>query len=86
MSNPLHGRKGLRTESPKTNALARELGQLAKRNGLRGCVLISFTDDRVGVNSSGGPDSFGGEMERLGDRILAAIDDGMFDPEERPVV
>jgi len=43
-------------------------------------VLISFTDERVGVNSSGEPDRFGRAMEQLGDRLLAAIDDGKFDP------
>lgn len=84
MPNPLQGRAGLRTESPETNALARELHELAVRNGLRGCVLISFAaDDRVGVNSCGEPDSFGVYMERLGDRLLVAIADGEFDPEAR---
>lgn len=68
-------------ESAQTNALARELGQLATRNGLRGCVLISFTDDRVGVNSSGVPDEFGKVMESLADKLLCAIDDGDFDPQ-----
>ena len=33
-----------------------------------------------GVNSSGEPVRFGEAMEILGDRLLAAIDDGMFDP------
>ena len=80
MENPLTGRAGLQTEAAATNTLARELGQLATRHHLRGCVLISFTDDRVGVNSSGEPDSFGLHMEQLGNRLLAAIDDGRFDP------
>lgn len=82
--NPLAGRPGLVVESAGVNALAKDLGQLAKRHGLRGCVLISFTDERVGVNSSGEPASFGRHMEQLGDRILAAIDDGKFEPEEVP--
>lgn len=82
-SVPLSQRPGLRTEAAATNALAQELGKLAERHGLRGCVLVSFTDDRVGVNSSGEPAAFASHMERLGDRLLAAIDDGMFDPEER---
>ena len=81
MRKRLCDRTGLRTDPATKNALARDLGQLAARHGLRGCVLVSFTDDRVGVNSSGEPDSFGQHMERLGDKILAAIDDGMFDPE-----
>ena len=78
--DPLAGRPGLRTESARTNALARDLRQLAKRHALRGCVLISFTAERVGVNSSGEPDAFAQHMELLGDRLLAAIDDGQFDP------
>jgi len=81
MHPALRGRPGLESESPRTNTLARELGQLAKRNGLRGAVLISFSKDRVGVNSSGEPDLFSVAMERLGDQILAAIDDGKFDPD-----
>jgi hypothetical protein len=79
-SGPLAGRRGLLVEAAETNALAKDLGQLARRHHLRGCVLISFTDDRVGANSSGEPDSFGIHMEQLGDRLLAAIDDGEFDP------
>lgn len=78
--NPLEGRPGLTTGDPETDPLARDLGQLAKRHGLKGCVLISFKRDRVGVNSSGEPDLFGRAMERLGDELLAAIDDGKFDP------
>lgn len=79
-TNPLAGRPGLRTESAETNALAGELGKLARAHGLTGCVLISFTGDRVGVNSSG-EGSFADYMESLGDGMLAAIDDGIFDPE-----
>lgn len=82
MKNPLEGRPGLRSESPRTNALARDLGQLAKRHGLVGVVLISFKGDRVGVNSSG-EGMMCPAMERLGDQILAAIDDGKFDPDDQ---
>lgn len=79
-NNPLEGREGLKTEPAATNQMAIELGQFAKRHNLRGAVLITFTsDDRMAVNSSGdGP--FGNVMEWLGDHILAAIDDGKFDP------
>jgi hypothetical protein len=80
MSDPLAGRPGLITEAAATNALAQELGQLAKRHGLRGCVLISFKADRMAVNSNGESDLFARAMEELGDRMLAAIDDGKFDP------
>lgn len=81
MPRPLGGRPGLIEESAAKNALAKDLGQLARRHGLCGCVLISFTDERVGVNSSGQSDDFGRVMEVLGDRLLAAIDDGKFDPD-----
>ncbi len=59
--------------------MARDVGELARKHGLTGCVLISFTGDYVGVNSSG-VGSFAGHMATLGDRLLAAIDDGKFDP------
>lgn len=78
--DPLAGRSGLRTESAERNAVARALGEFAKRHQLRGCVLISFYSDRVGVNTSG-IGMFAKHMEQLGDRILAAIDDGKFDPD-----
>lgn len=81
MSDPLTGPPGLRTEDPETSALARDLGQLAKRHRLMGVVLISFTGERVGVNSSGETYLSGRAMEQLGHRILAAIDDGKFDPD-----
>jgi hypothetical protein len=80
MNSPLEGRPGLTIEDPETNELARDLGRLAVRHKLRGCVLISFKGFRVGVNSSGEPDLFGRAMERMGDQILAAIDNGQFDP------
>lgn len=81
MTSPLEGRPGLRTEDPEENSLARELGKLARRHNLRGAVLITFSrEDRVGVNSSGEPAMFGCAMEWLGDQLLAAIDDGKYDP------
>lgn len=81
MHPALQGRPGLKSESPRTNALARDLGDLAKRHGLLGAVLVSFGGSRVGVNSCGRQDLFAVAMERLGDQILAAIDDGKFDPD-----
>lgn len=80
MHPSLKGRPGLTEENPRTNALAKELGQLAKRHGLAGVVLISFGRERMGVNSSG-EGIMAVAMERLGDQILAAIDDGKFDPD-----
>lgn len=80
-SNPLTGRPSLRIS--RSHPLVRALHDLAVEHGLMGCVLVSFTgkpDYRVGINSCGEPDEFGIAMEQLGDRILAAIDDGQFDP------
>lgn len=79
-NDPLAGRPGLRTEPAKGNKLARELGELAKRHSLLGCVLISFKFERYGVNSSG-EHGMGPAMEKLGNAILADIDDGKYDPE-----
>lgn len=80
-NTPLEDRPGYFEDNPKKHALARELGQLAKRHDLRGAVLISFTrDDRVGVNSSGEPEMFARAMDQLASRILTAIDNGDFDP------
>lgn len=81
MKSPLEGRPGLVTEDPATNALSLALGELAAKHGLRGAVMISFKGDRVNVNSSGKGDLFALAMERLGDDILAAIDDGKLDPD-----
>ena len=81
MHKSLEGRADLRSESASTNQLARDLGLLAKKHGLRGAVLVSFKGDRVGVNSSGEPMMFALAMERLGDQLLAAIAKGRFDPD-----
>lgn len=81
MSKKLEDRPGYETEAPQTNALARDLGQLAKRHGLLGCVLISFTDDmRVGTNFSAKTDEMFRAMDELSSKVLTAIDDGKFDP------
>lgn len=60
--------------------LVKALRELRTFHGLHGCVLISFDEDRVAVNSSGRDELFGAAMEILGDQILTAIDDGKFDP------
>lgn len=79
--NPLDGRAGLTDGGAAGKALARELGQLLDRRGLLGGVLITFTrDGKMGVNSSGETDLFLRAMTELGDRILADIDDGKYDP------
>lgn len=76
--DPLFGRPSLVTS--RMHPLIKEVHELAVRNNLRGCVLISFTDERVAVNSSGSPERFGEAMEELANRILAMIDDGLLDP------
>lgn len=43
----LRGRPGLDVQIG--SALSRDLGELARRHGLMGAVLITFVDDRVGV-------------------------------------
>ena len=83
MKDPLAGRPGLVVESGETNKIAKELGQLAQRHGLLGCVLVSFTHSHIGVNSSGEEGEWSQQMERLGDKLLAALDDGMFNPDPK---
>ena len=80
MSNPLEGRAGLQSMPAELSPMALELGRFRRKFGLVGCVLLSFKGDRVGVNSSGMNDEFGAAMVALGDEILAAFDDGQFDP------
>ncbi len=89
--SPLDGRAGLKTSW--VNPLIGDLRRLREVRGIQGAVLISFRSGRVGVNSSGDGDRWGDAMLRLGDAILAQIDDGAFDdlvtgvplPERRPV-
>ncbi len=59
--------------------MSREVGVLATKFGLSGCVFVSFTDERVGVNSSGATDPLQKAMEALGDRILLAVSSGALD-------
>lgn len=63
-----------------THPLRRALCDLRAKHRLIGCVLISFSTERVGVSTSGLTDEFGAHMETLGDQILSAIDDGQFGP------
>jgi hypothetical protein len=86
MTVPLHQRPSFRQQAPEHNALARDLGKLREQHGLLGCVLVSFSADRVGVNSSAVNEAMLPHMLRLGDQLLMAIDDGQFDsqlPEEK---
>lgn len=70
----------MQTELPENNPLAQDLGRLAKRHGLRGCVLISFTENRVGINSSADSDLMLQHMQELADKLLAAITNGEYNP------
>ena len=71
-------------ETSTDHALVKALAELATFHQLTGCVLISFTMDRVGVDSCGRGDYVAFQMASLADRILVAINDGTFPPEEDP--
>jgi hypothetical protein len=64
----------------RDHPLTLALRDLRVRHGLTGAVLISFYADRIGVDSAACTPEFAAAMHRLGDQILMAIDDGMFDP------
>jgi hypothetical protein len=49
-------------------------------HGLNGVVLISFTNERVQVNSCGNPHLWLRAMRQLAERLFADIDDGKYDP------
>lgn len=73
------GRPGLKISSK--HPLIADLEALRAKHGLTGCVLISFHgSDRIGATAAGKTEEFMGHMKTLGDRILARIDDGEFDP------
>jgi hypothetical protein len=78
VNKPLDQRPSYRANP--SHPLVKALHDLAIAHGLRGAVLISFTGDRVAVNSCGDQALFARAMEELGDRILAKIDDGELDP------
>ena len=70
----------MQTEQPQNNPLAQDLGKLARRHDLRGCVLISFGENRVGINSSGATALMLYHMQELADKLLAAITNGEYNP------
>jgi hypothetical protein len=70
----------MQTELPENNLLAQDVGKLARRHGLRGCVLISFGENRVGINSSGATELMLLHMQELADKLLVAITSGEYDP------
>lgn len=65
---PLKNRPDLQT----SRFLSRELGELARKHKLIGCVLVN----------SCGEGGFATYTSALADQILTAIDDGKFDPQE----
>lgn len=67
----------------RPDALQRDLGAMARKHGLYGCVLIQFTNDRFGSRSWAVNDEFCRAMDTLGTRILTDIDDGRHDPLEQ---
>ena len=82
LTKPIHERRGYR-ERINPDALQRDLGALARKHGLMGCVLVQFTADRVGARSWGENDVACAGMTALATRILTDIDDGRHDPLER---
>jgi hypothetical protein len=65
---------------PVADPLAPELGEFMERHGLNDVVLVSSTDERVRVNSSGNTDLWLRAMRQLAERLLVNIDDGKYDP------
>jgi hypothetical protein len=86
MSNPTtEGRPGLRISSK--HPLIADLEALARKHGLIGCVLIGFDrppKDLVSMTAASESPIFLAAMKRLGDQMLARIDNGEFDPDEQP--
>lgn len=81
LPDPLAGLAGLETNTDPNHPLTAALRNLVRGAGLHGAVLISFSGDRVGINSSAPSPVFARAMEDLANNILARIDDGDFDPE-----
>ena len=79
IDKPIDQRAGYQ-EGIRVDAFQRDLSALATKHGLVGCVLISFTSERVGSRSWGKTHEFMTEMDRLGTQIMTDIDDGRHDP------
>ncbi len=64
------------------DALQRDLGELARKHGLTGCVLVQLlaAQERIGVRSWGVNEGILLGMDWLATRILTDIDDGRHDP------
>ena len=71
--------RDLRTDHDPNHPLIKALREVVRQNKLNGAVMLTFTADRVGVNSSSPSPEFGSVMEKLADAILFAFDRGDFD-------
>ena len=70
---------GVVTNSNPDHPLTKALRELVRDHGLVGAVLLTFTDDRAGVNSSGCNPEAGAVMTRLADEIFSDFDAGRYD-------
>jgi hypothetical protein len=74
------------------DAIQRDLGALARKHELVGCVLIQFAGRRSGTRSWGMAaascwgvtEEFAAAMNTLGARIMTDIEDGRHDPHIEP--
>lgn len=64
---------------PDPDSLRPALGEIVRKAGLHGAVLVSFYADQIGVNSSGRDPTWGDITENLADLILRRFDDGEYD-------
>ena len=73
------GRPGLKISS--RHPLIADLEALRAKHGLAGCVLVAFDTkaDRTSVTAAAEHPMFFDAMKRLGDQVLARIDNGEFD-------
>jgi hypothetical protein len=73
------GRPGLKISS--RHPLIADLEALRAKHGLIGCVLIAFDAKahRTSETAAGETPGFFDAMKRLGDQMLARIDNGEFD-------
>lgn len=73
----LESRDGFKEQHPSPYRL--ELDAIVERHRAHGAVLIVFEGDRVGATASG-KGAFDTATQKLADQLLAAIDNGRFDP------
>ena len=76
---PLNMTEDIHTDHDPSHPLTTALRNTVQQNKLTGGVMLTFSGDRVGVNSSAPDPRFGDIMERLADSILHAFHRGDFD-------